>query len=120
MEQRSPRRSRGPWEFDGAKGWGLVGAREGDVKAGVGLREENSHIAEEEFSGSDSDDSEGPPLTYEQLQERTQAARAAVNVLLPQQTDVMAGREGPYGKRRRERKGRYARWTGSAGQKTGG
>lgn len=46
-------------------------------------------------SSSDGDDEEDDtPFTYEQLQERTQAARAAVNILLPNRTDTMAEREG--------------------------
>ncbi len=47
------------------------------------------------------DDEDEEPFTLAQLQERTRAARAAVNILLPDRTDGMAGREGPYAVRRR-------------------
>jgi hypothetical protein len=53
-------------------------------------------------SSSDSSSDFDAPFTFEELQERTQAARAAVNILLPNRTDDMAGRDGPYAMRRRE------------------
>jgi len=53
-------------------------------------------------SDSSSDSSDKRPFTFEELQERTQAARAAVNILLPNRVDDMAGRDGPYGLRRRD------------------
>lgn len=40
------------------------------------------------------EDDDNAPFTYAELQERTQAARRAVNVLLPDRTDGMAGCDG--------------------------
>ena len=58
--------------------------------------------AKEDAEDSGSDEDEDAPFTFEELQERTLAARAAVNILLPNRTDDMAGRDGPYGLRRRD------------------
>lgn len=63
------------------------------------------------------EDEDDAPFTYAELHERTQAARRAVNLLLPDQTDDMAGREGLFGLRRRM--GRQ-RWAGSGGKKGDG
>lgn len=67
--------------------------------------EKEAEISDDEDSSVDSE--EDAPFTYEQLQARTLAARAAVNLLLPNRTDDMAGREGPYGMRRAGRERRY-------------
>lgn len=71
------------------------------VDKGKGGHRWGEEISEDEDSSVDS--VEDAPFTYVQLQARTQAARAAVNLLLPHRTDDMAGRDGPYGAHRRAR-----------------
>lgn len=74
-------------------------------------KEEAAISDDEDYSSVDSE--EDAPFTYEQLQARTLAARAAVNLLLPNCTDDMAGREGPYGMRRAGRERRCVwHWSG--------
>lgn len=94
--------SRWRWGSEG-EGWRVVGG-EGDTEEGraAGLGDRGAD-ARDSSSDENEDDA---PFTYAELQERTQAARAAVNLLLPQQTDDMAGREGPYGARRQRGGGR--------------
>jgi hypothetical protein len=61
-----------------------------------------SESDDDDDSSDEEEEEEDAPFTYEELQARTQAARAAVNILLPNRTDDAAGREGPYGRRRRQ------------------
>ena len=91
---------------------GEVSTAERDVETGgpgagvMGGGWRGHGAAKEDVEDNGSDEDEDAPFTYAQLQERTQAARAAVNILLPNRTDDMAGRDGPYGLRRRQRGGR--------------
>lgn len=73
-----------------------------------GRWEPEAEISDDEDDSS-VDSEEDAPFTYEQLQARTLAARAAVNLLLPNRTDDMAGRDGPYGMRRAGRERRCVR-----------
>jgi hypothetical protein len=79
---------------------------ESDVETGrlgaVGTGGWGVHAALDDDSSSESSSDDERPFTFEELQERTRAARAAVNILLPTRVDDMAGRDGPYAMRRRE------------------
>lgn len=96
-------RSAGPGGGSGTEGGG--GGESGSSAVGADVESGPQWEGEESSSecDSDQDSEEDAPFTYEQLQARTQAARAAVNILLPNRTDDMAEREGPYGMHRRWR-----------------
>lgn len=69
----------------------------GDAESGFGDDDDDG----DDDSSLDSQSEEGG-FTYEDLQRRTQAARAAVDILLPNRVDDLVGREGAlYGLRRR-------------------
>lgn len=89
-------------------GDGVGGGVEVLVVEKGGRWEAEAEISDDEDDSS-VDSEEDAPFTYEQLQARTLAARAAVNLLLPNRTDDMAGRDGPYGMRRAGRDRRCVR-----------
>lgn len=103
----------GPLEWTGnVASQGQGSATVGDLESGHsgGFGAEGGAEDDLESEGDSSFDSEDDaPFTYGQLQARTQAARAAVNILLPNRTDDMAERDGPYGMRRRDGKARGRR-----------
>ena len=99
----------GPSEWTGnVASQGQGSATIGDLESGhSGRFGAEDDLESEGDSSFDSEDD--APFTYGQLQARTQAARAAVNILLPNRTDDMAERDGPYGMRRRDGKARGRR-----------
>ena len=107
LGQASSSLSRSGGPFGGTDGGSGSSAVEADVESGArsggggGVGDLGGEESSEYDSDEDSEDD--APFTYKELQARTQAARAAVNILLPNRTDDMAEREGPYGTRRRWR-----------------
>jgi hypothetical protein len=86
----------------GAAAVGAVeGARHGRERPQQSHDDDEDDLSSRDSSSGDEEEDDAP-FTYNELQARTQAARAAVNILLPNRTDDMAEREGL----RRRRRGR--------------